>query len=135
MSNIAIDYYPGLRNLLDETQLKIQDIIGKAVTVSYRINAFNKSLDELLSIVCRVCEVTLPEMTCRDRYHRIIIARHAYCWFGRCWLGHNLVDIAAKIKKDHTTVIHATNKVNDLIAIKDAEYMDVLERIKVEIEK
>lgn len=134
MNTIAA--YPGLKDLFDKCTEDAKQIIGKlAITVVYKIIHHDVSLDELLSIVCTVTGTTATELQSRHKYERIVVPRQAFCWFATCWFGFGMVEVGEKLNRDHTTVIHARDKVNDMVDIKDAQYMQIMEAIKEQILK
>lgn len=119
----AIDKIPGLKALLDKCQDDVTALTGVPVTVFYRIKFHHLSTSDLMRIVCDVCEVSWAMILCDSRKSHYVIARHLYCWFAFNVQKKNLTVIGRILGKDHTTVLYARNKVDDMKAINDELYM------------
>lgn len=125
-----IDTIPGLKEILDKTQEDIQRIIGTPVTVHYRINKHKVSMDRLINAVCIAGEVTLMELQKDNRAHKFAMPRQIFCWFAYRWCNMTLMAISEFINRDHSSVLVARDKVDDMIDIKDHDYMSLMEVIK-----
>lgn len=127
---------PGLREVLDECANKVQDILGKPVTILYKLKVHHISTEELCRIVCEVCEVSWMQITSERRDRHIVVARHLYCYIACTYQNKTLTRIAEIIKqKSHTSVFHAVNKVKAMIINNDELYTKPLEIIEQKIEE
>lgn len=118
-----IDKIPGLRQLLNKCQDDITELTGVPVTVFYRIKFHHLSTEALIRIICQVCEVTWAQITSDVRKSHYVIARHLYCWFAVNVQKKNLAAVGKILGRDHTTIIHARNKVDIMKANNDELYM------------
>jgi len=130
-----IDVVPGLKEILDKSQEDIQKILGRPVTVNYKINKHKHSFDDLTNAVCLACEITLPELKSNSRIQKLVIARQIFCWFGYNWCKFTVTDIGLFIGRDHSTVIVSREKVNDMMDINDQEYMQKMELVRMNLLK
>jgi len=62
---------------------------------------------QIASEVCRVCQVTMQDLTSRRRDKETVNARQMYFWIARNKTGASFPHMAQVIDKDHTTAIHA----------------------------
>jgi chromosomal replication initiation ATPase DnaA len=129
-----IDKLPGIKEILDKAQNEIQWKLGLPVSVFYKIQIHNLSLDQVANIICTCCQITLPQLKGESRIEKIIVGRHIFCWYATTWCKVSLPKVADFLGyKDHTTVWHARNKVNDMIATANVVYMTAIETIGVRI--
>lgn len=70
----------------------------------------------------------------KKRLAKIVIARQFYCYFARNYTNCTLQEIGSFIKKDHATVIHAVNSIDNYLYIKDKFIIQKHKEILKEIE-
>ena len=94
--------------------------------------------NKLLNIVLVICGVTREQFYSEKRGRSLVLARHLFCYISRTKLGHKLVPIAQFIKRDHTTVIHGINTIENLLSVNDEQvqtlYLSIIEAITREYE-
>jgi chromosomal replication initiation ATPase DnaA len=132
-STSAINIIPGLKELLDETQEKIQSLIGKPVSVHYEIRKHESSLLDLMDMVSAVGGVSVEEIKGHTRERRVLVWRQVYCWYGYHWCKRTLKEVGVSINRDHTTVITAIDRVNNMIDTNDELYTMPMEAVKEKI--
>ena len=72
--------------------------------------------------VCKEFKITLGEMLSDSRKHEYVLPRHLAMYICRK-KGHSFQKIAIYFKrKDHTTVLHAINNMNNLLCIDRKDY-------------
>lgn len=76
---------------------------------------------EIASAVAAATDVTIDEMISRHRTMQPTLARHLAIYLCKLRTGETLSAIGKYFARDHTTVIHAIRRVEDLIEIRDAE--------------
>lgn len=84
---------------------------------------------QIASAVAAATDVTIEEMISRDRRMQVAEARHITIYLCRIRTGETMTAIGKYFARDHTTVIHAIRKVEDLIEIKDKDTMVYLEDV------
>jgi chromosomal replication initiation ATPase DnaA len=130
----TIQDFPGLQEALDECQTKVQDIIGKPVTVSFKLKIHTLTTERLANIICEVCEVPWHLLKSESRKGNIVIARHMFCFFAATVQRKTLWSIAQVLHRtDHTTIVHARNKIKDMIETKDGTYYPIYLAIEEKI--
>ena len=94
--------------------------------------------NKLLNIVLVICGVSKEQFYSEKRGRTLVLARHLFCYISRAKLGHKLVPIAQFIKRDHTTVIHGINTIENLLSVNDEQvqtlYLSIIEAITREYE-
>jgi len=88
-----------------------------------------------MHIVCRNCEVSKEDVIRGPRKSSIIIARHLYCWFAMNLSGKTSIEIGNSINRDHSTVLHARDKVQNMIDTNDELYMPYYTPISEQVNK
>jgi hypothetical protein len=73
-------------------------------------------IERVLSVVCEHTGVTRDEMISQTRAAEIVAARHAFCYLAYHAINnHTLKEIGKVINRDHATVLHGKNKIQDFI--------------------
>lgn len=129
-----VEKYPGIQDALIECRDKVEAITGKKVTIDFKFKFHYLSVDMLATIICNACGVTWEEVISERRKAPIIIARHLFCYFAFFTLKKTLWDIAKIIQReDHSTIVHARDKVANMISTKDDLYMPLIEEVENQI--
>lgn len=79
------------------------------------------SLNEILSIVSTKSKVPVEVIKGKLREANAVLARHTYIYLARNYTPVNQVQIGRFIGRDHTTVIHALNKISDRLETNDPD--------------
>lgn len=119
----TITDYPAIKAALDECQEKVQALIGVPVSISYKLKFHYLSTELLASIVCEVCEVSWNEIKGDRRTLAIVVGRQIYCYLAHTLQNKTLHQIATIINRDHTSVLHAKEKIKAMIENNDELYM------------
>lgn len=130
-----IDKVPGLRAILNKCQEDIEQLTKLPVTVYYRIKFHHLSSPDLIRIICEVCDVSWEQIKSNFRKSHYVIARQLYCWFAFQVQKKKLCTIAEKIGRDHTSVIHSRDKVQNMIETNDELYMEPFQEIQRRIDE
>ena len=113
----------GLKEILNECQEKIEEVLGLKVKVYCRQEFPYLNTLELKIIICETCEVMWEEVVSSGKGEHIKIARQLYCYFAYTVQGKTVTLIGKTVNRDHTTVIHSCKRVQDMIDTKDGTYM------------
>ncbi len=84
--------------------------------------------DNLVDLVSQTCKVDRDKVFKRDRQKDVVMARHVVCYFARNYLLMNLDEIGKWLGIYHSSVIHAINKVETFIEIKEECYNNAIDR-------
>ena len=82
-----------------------------------------KTLDEILEGVCVFYGLEVAAVAVPSRKGELVKARQQYCHIAKEATTKSLREIGEKIVRDHATVNHSINKVNDFIET-DKNYKD-----------
>jgi hypothetical protein len=96
-------------------------------------------LENLVSIVCICCGISKDNFFSSSRARPFVLARHLFFYIARYKLGHKLMTIAQYIGRDHATVMHGIDTVNNLLAVNDSQvqpiYLKIVEALTKEYEQ
>lgn len=74
-------------------------------------------IDVIQSIVAREFNLTRSELISQQRFHRLMVPRQIACYLCARLSGHSLPNIGLRFgPRDHTTILHARNKIEQSIA-------------------
>lgn len=93
-----------------------------------------KELINILELCSSTFNVEKSVIVGKKRLAKIVIARQFYCYFARKYTNCTLQEIGSFIKKDHATVIHAINSIDNYIYTKDKFIIQKYKEILKEIE-
>jgi chromosomal replication initiation ATPase DnaA len=115
---------PGIRDVLVKCRQGIESILGKEVTVFFKIKVRHLSTNDLARIICEVCEVKWEQVISDSRKAPIVMARHLFIYFSLRYQKKTQDQIAVVINRDdHSTVIHARDKIQNMVDTNDELYM------------
>lgn len=118
-----------IQQVLDEASLKISSITGKQSRVYYNHGSSN-NLQRLKDAICDLYSVSWNDLRGNSRLHDLVIARQLFSWFGVMHFNYQKIYLGAHLNRDHTTVIHSINRVQDMITTKEHEYMAGISELK-----
>jgi chromosomal replication initiation ATPase DnaA len=130
---VDVELLPAINHIISSTESQLERIIG--IPVRLRMRLLNDEINEtfIQSLVCEQFEVSWPELLSESRKAHLVAARGVYWWLCRKYTGATLTKLASEFHRDHTTVLHATQKVNDLIDSKDNVILPKLKAIEINI--
>jgi chromosomal replication initiation ATPase DnaA len=125
MSQIPdIDKIPGLKDVLIKCRKEIEVLMGKEVTVFFKIKVRHLTTNDLARIICEVCEVKWEQVISESRKAPLVMARHFFIFFSLRYQKKTQDQIAVVINRDdHSTVIHARDKIQNMLDTNDELYM------------
>jgi len=74
-----------------------------------------KTLDSIMTIVCRYYLVEKRLVLSKKRDKEIVMARQMFCWLSRKYTRSTFKLIGEFINRNHATVLHSVRKVDDLV--------------------
>lgn len=111
--------YPGMKYPLKQIE-------------NLKFNKCKVTPELVLEVVAKNCGVTIDEILSNTRRRGLVDARHYYCAVLRKQLGYSVTAIGKLVNKDHTTIVHGTQKFYDRCSV-DEDYKKVYETILQEI--
>lgn len=83
----------------------------------------------LLNVISFVSGQPENEILGSSRSRSLVLCRHIYYHIAREKMGLKLAQIGSFFNRDHTTIIHGLNKVNDMISIEDEITCQFIEQV------
>lgn len=83
----------------------------------------------LLSVISFVSGQPEDAILGNSRARSLVLCRHVYYHIGRKKMGLKLKQIGLFMNRDHTTIIHGLNKIDDMIFIKDEITMQFINQV------
>lgn len=127
-----------VKNLILECQEKVREMTqnNAVVLVSFVQKAEHKfEYDEIAKIVCSVTGVPLMLAMKRNNKREFVLTRHLIAYYGKSHCNMNSVQLADKLKKDHTTILSSFKKVNNWLEIGDPLVCEAVFQINSIIQK
>lgn len=88
---------------------------------------------EIMNLICKASDLTLSELTSKDRSARLITARHVSMYLIRNICGETFLDIGKLFNRDHTTVISAITHVNNMIDTNTLKCIALIDYVNSEL--
>ncbi|MFL5811345.1 MAG: helix-turn-helix domain-containing protein [Flavisolibacter sp.] len=107
---------PAINDIIIDAENKLSKLVGTPVIMKMHLK--NTELNEALlqELVCSAFNVTWRDITGNSRQQDIADARHVYWWLSIKMLGKRPSTLARECgKKDHTTVLHGRDRIEDLM--------------------
>jgi chromosomal replication initiator protein len=87
--------------------------------------------EDIIEICCNYFNIHPAVLAKRERKHQVAAARHVAMFLIRKYTRLTLKEIGDRFKKDHTSVIHGVQRVNDAFDTKMDVYQDVVKLMGV----
>lgn len=129
---------PEIQTKLFQWQSELRQLVGNE---SVRVQAFYplkryETIEEIAQIVCEETNIGLDLVRGRSRKRYIVIARHLIAYFSRKCTRLSLSEIGNFIGGvDHTTVIHGSTHIGDLLETHDPEVSEFVAKITTRLEE
>ena len=88
------------------------------------------SPDTIIKSVSKYLSISEIKMKGKDRDREYVIARQIAIWMLRKYTLLSLKNIGLLFNRDHTTVIHSVNTVDNFIQIKDNHFLKIVNDIQ-----
>jgi|SRR5579859_1303927 len=137
MLRIAPQYQDLVNQVLQTASAQIQAIIHEPVSIVV-LEPENKKfpLESIMWIVCQELNVTEEEIKGDNRKERIKDARHIACYLSQKTGCYSLKKIATWLNyDDHTPVIHACKRIQDMIDTNDEIIVTKLNKCRIALFK
>ena len=104
-----------------------------ASTMRMRTESSDHIMQEIMGIVCDVFGVSKEDVVGRTRHREVVVARHTYCFLcSKLDPMGTLKRVGMSIDRDHSTVLHAIKKVNDM-RLTDYRYMAIFKMCLMQV--
>jgi len=129
--------HPAIKAMMDEWTQKLRLLTGDETVVIRAISSKSSplnSLDELISLVCRLTGYSKPDLQTASRQRQRVVARQLICFYA-CKLGlGTLSQIGRELgDRDHTTVMHSRDAIINLLETNNPEVCRYVQLINSEI--
>jgi chromosomal replication initiation ATPase DnaA len=115
---------------LENRVKKMEDNMGVPPTIS----ALRKRFDTMIEATCELTSVTKDQLMDKKRGTRkIVTARQLICFVACEHMAMSVTEVAKKINRDHSSIIHSKNAYSDMLTMKYPEetgyYRDLMRYI------
>ena len=111
-------YIEKVNKIILKSEEEINKITGMSCSLLLNLEA-DVSILEVRKLIEREMNVTYKEIAGRSRIKQIVVARYIYIWFLRKHYKKTLLSIANELNRDHTSIIHAMNAMQQWVDTKD----------------
>jgi chromosomal replication initiation ATPase DnaA len=118
-----------VHQILYEASEKVSEVVGKRIRV-YCDGELANNIERLKDAICDYYNISFDQLIAKDRRHERVIARQLFSWFGVKYFNYSRVKIGMQLKRDHTSIVHSIVTVEDMIYVKDEEYIIDIDQIK-----
>lgn len=128
--------HPDIKNLIDSWQSQLRSMTGDKTISLFATSLQGKKMEveELVSIVCGVTGFSADELRSKSRKRERVVARQLICYYAYNMRLATLNNIGLNLGgRDHTTVIHSKETIQNLIDTKDASIVQLIGKIENEI--
>lgn len=133
--NTVTESQNAIRDIINEAQYKISELVGLPVTLNYKMRFNHISVQHIFQIACKVCDVYASDIISQSRKDDLITARMIITWMCKNYCGTPEKDIAKLINRDRTTVIKNIETANGYIDVNDASFVPLLKQCEAIILK
>jgi chromosomal replication initiation ATPase DnaA len=108
-----------IQQVLNDCEQEISRITGKNVEVFFKYCYEPVILENIMSVVTKVCNVSYEDISGTCRKNNIVTARHLFFYIAVRLEKQTLIRVARMTNKDHTTVINGVRHVENMLFTKD----------------
>ncbi|MGN6438520.1 MAG: helix-turn-helix domain-containing protein [Agriterribacter sp.] len=120
-----------IQTVLKSAGESIAQLIGREVEVFYRLKDNRVNVTTIWNAVLAVTGVSDQSIMGKARYKEIVSARQLFCYLAKRYTGLTLVEIGKYLGgRDHTTVIHSLQRMNELIDSNDDIVIDMIAKVE-----
>jgi chromosomal replication initiation ATPase DnaA len=116
---VAVELLPAISKILTDCENQLYSLIGSPIKVKLIYTPTSVNEETFQNLICDQFNVHWHQIVSHTRKAEAVIARHVYWWLCYKWLNATSTSLGEKFNRDHSTVLYALGKVNDLIAAKD----------------
>jgi chromosomal replication initiation ATPase DnaA len=116
---------------------QIKAILGRSVSITYKIKVNDVSAEHIIQTVCKVCNTTWSKINDKSKERDIVIPRQLINWCLFHYAGFSLTRIAQEYDRaedsvcvDHSVVRRSLDRVRDMIDTGDSLYKVPLDQIE-----
>lgn len=130
----SITRFSEVKEILDKAQRDVQEIIKQPVTLYFKIDVRVVTREDIIREICIYFKLSWSEILSTKREPNII-AKQIFCWLARLYTNQGVRQLAVVINASHAAVVDSTDKVREMIEIRDAEYLAALNEIETQLIK
>lgn len=129
--SILIEKQLRIKEVMDNTSKQLKEILGKPVTLIYKIKVNDISAEHIIQTVCKICNITWSEMIGKTKTNHVVVPRQLTAWLLALYCGYTREKIAQEFgKADHSVITHMIQRVNDMLDTNDELYTRPLKTIE-----
>jgi len=103
---------------LENRVKKMEDSMGVPPTIT----ALRKRFDTMIDATCELTSITKDQLMDKKRGTRkIVTARQLICYVAYEHMAMSVTEVARKINRDHSSIIHSRNAYSDMLNLKYQE--------------
>lgn len=123
---------PEIKDKISEWESELREMTGDPLV---RIRAYYpmrnyETIEKVAEAVCEETKIDLILMRAKTRQQHVVTARQLVCYFARKLTRMTLMQIGLFLGgRDHTTIIHSSDHIDDLLEAGDPVVCDLVQRI------
>jgi chromosomal replication initiation ATPase DnaA len=106
---------PAINRIIEDATSKIESLLGRRARVKLHIRDQGVTEEEIQQAVCDAFDVRWRDIISRSRKEGMKDARHVYWFLMIKYLGATTVYLANQCGRDHSTIIHARDRIRVMI--------------------
>ncbi|MFL5808074.1 MAG: helix-turn-helix domain-containing protein [Flavisolibacter sp.] len=118
-----------VQQILDDASNRISEVFGKEIRVFCNASMSN-NIKRLKEVICFYYNITWEQVLVKNRKQEVVMIRQLFSWFAVKHFNYSRVFIGKELGRDHTSIVHALQTVEDMIWTKHEEYMTDIAQIK-----
>lgn len=131
MMSLNTETQMAIDGIMSETMTKLKSIIGRPVTIVYKIKINDISQDHIIQTVCRICNTTWSDMISKSQKNEVLIPRQICMWVLNKYAGVSLNELAKLFDKcDHTSTMRSVMVVSNMIDTENEKYCEKIKLIE-----
>lgn len=133
---LDIEAMPAVKNIIQSAAAEIKKITGDGITLSIECIKSNSLSDDKAQIIKAIemyYDIPWEKIISKSRKPELVNARFVYMFFSTHYLKQSSVVTGVDLgNRDHTTVLHGMERVEDLIFVKDP-IKNAIDHIKAQL--
>jgi chromosomal replication initiation ATPase DnaA len=105
--------------IIADAEIQLTQLVGHSIKLRASVGVVHFNHSGVQNAISEYFDVSWFDIIGRKRYRHIVEARHAYCYIMRTFTSATVVSIGKSINRDHTSVLHARDTVQDLLDCKN----------------
>jgi len=133
-----ITLHPDIKNRVEAWQRELRELTGDEKLLLFAIHQPKRAvpIEYIIKVVCEETDFPQVRLPIKSRERESVLTRHLIAFFARIYTRLSLKKIGRFIGRvDHTTVVHASERIKELIEIGDTRVVSLVFEIEKRIEE